>query len=65
MVGDTGMEAGNTRQRGPLGRKAWGAHIAGIHRARKASVCVRAAGGADENWRALCVRGVPHSATTA
>ena len=24
MVGDKGMEAGNKRQRGPLGRKAWG-----------------------------------------
>ena len=29
--------------------------IAGIHRARKAGVCVRAAGGAGERWRALCV----------
>ena len=38
------MEAGNKRQRGPLGRKAWGGTPvdAGIHRARKESVCVRA-----------------------
>ena len=29
--------------------------IAGIHRARKEGVCARAAGGAGESWRALCV----------
>ena len=29
--------------------------IAGIHRARKEGVCVRAAGGAGESWRGLCV----------
>ena len=44
MVGDTGMEAGNKRQRGPLGRKAWGARRwmpASTARARRACVCAR------------------------
>ena len=53
MVGDTGTEAGNKRQRGPLARKAWGASPAST--ARKGGVCVRAAGGAGESGRALCV----------
>ena len=42
--GDTGMEAGNKRQRGPLGRKAWGARRwmpASTARARRACVCAR------------------------
>ena len=44
MVGDTGMEAGNKRQRGPLARKACGEHRwmpASTARARRACVCAQ------------------------
>ena len=60
MVGDTGMEAGNkSGSAGPFQHARHGGHTsvdAGIHRARKESVCVRAAGGAGESWRGLCVQ---------
>ena len=50
MVGDTGMEAGNkSGSAGPFQHARHGGHTsvdAGIHRARKEGVCVRAAGGA-------------------
>ena len=60
MVGDTGTEAGNKRQRGPASTQGMGGTPvdAGIHRARKEGVCVRAAGGAGETLEGfVCVRG--------
>ena len=54
------MEAGNkSGSAGPFQHARHGGHTsvdAGIHRARKEGVCVRAAGGAGESWRGLCMR---------
>ena len=57
MVGDTGTEAGNKRQRGPLARKAWGALGGCRHppRAQGGRVCARSRWCRRELERALCV----------
>ena len=57
MVGDTGTEADNKRQRGPLARKACGASPASTARARRACVRAQPVVQARAGEGFVCVRG--------